>query len=140
MSQTDTGGTDSIPAAAAGLSPPYTLADVLEARPAVGAAAFDPNTGGAWIVLYDTGEPAAEYPVASGGVLTEWLDCEADERVYRAVAIADLQDKAIRVDSLDDLRDAVTRDRVLDRAVPESRACPLPAELADDVLQLEVNQ
>jgi hypothetical protein len=133
MSQSSTERADVVPPQRAGLSPPYTLADVLEAPPVVGALAFDPQRGRVYFVVAREPEPAAECPVDAGGPLTEWVDCEPDEAVYRAVKVETLREKPEVFEGCDDVLEAVRHDRVLGRLIPESRLAPLPVELLDSV-------
>lgn len=113
------------PAERLGLGETATYDELVESPPLPGYAAFDPKTKERCFVLEELEEPAGRCRMDSGGVLTEWCDCGADETVYRVVAYADLRGKPEDWQSLEHVLDAVAHGRVLDCAMPESRLAPL---------------
>ena len=103
-----------------------------EADPIVGECALDPD-GWTYLVLEQADQPAGEYEVEPSGVLTDLVDCPADDSVYFAVPFAKLREKPEEWRSVEQIRDAVAAGRVTRRVIQGSELAPLPAALVDDL-------
>jgi hypothetical protein len=77
--------------------------------------------------------PASELLVDPSGVLTEWIDCDPDARVFEAVRLDELEDTPGTFEEISDVRTAISNDRLFARAVPDSRVLPVVEQLAEQV-------
>jgi hypothetical protein len=94
---------------------------------------FAPNSGVVYYLIGEYDAPASELLVDPSGVLTEWIDCDPDARVFEAVRLDELEDTPGTFEQISDVRTAISNDRLFARAVPDSRVLPVVEQLAEQV-------
>ena len=94
---------------------------------------FSPANRVVYYVLEEYDAPAGQLRVDPEGVLTEWVDCEPDARVFEGVSLPDLHNTPGKWDDIPTLRTAISNGRIIPRPLPESQVLPVFEHFVDQI-------
>ena len=94
---------------------------------------FAPGNRVVYYVLEECDAPAGQLRVEPEGVLTEWVDCEPDARVFEGVSLPDLHNTPGEWNDISTLRTAISNGRIIPRPLPESHVLPVFEQFIDQI-------